>query len=441
MKRIYLLITVFFVDMAHAIVQDVSQTAQLDINVTLYPDNVALIKEKRMTPLKEGSNKLLIKDVPSSILMDSFIFQVLPPSPSLKVLEYSFQAPHITRDDLLTHSIGLPVQILPLPSAPLPSSAKLLAISGEDALVESGGMIYAVEKTRLSFPHLPYTLVAEPLITLKTTAPLDANYTYEIGYLAKGFSWDAGYTIIIGAEVGNLDLNSWINIHNESGMDIKKGHFRISHSNQEGDKFYTIETPLSLQDKATKNVSWFAAKDLKPTKSFRIFPKNDILTNEEGVVMKPIVETWLSVQNDTVHGMGVPLPQGVIKSFQRNPDGGLFYLGENKTPNTPIGKPLSLRVGSTKDITAEMRQTDYRKLGSQVVESGYRLDLKNTTDTPLDVTVFQNVTGEWIILRETHPHEEEENRLTWVIKLAAKEEASLRYRIRMNVETTPEKKG
>ena len=270
-------------------------------------------------------------------------------------------------------------------------------------MVQSGDVIFAVKKTRIAFPHLPFTLVSEPLITLKTSVSQEANYLYEIGYLAKGFSWDAGYTIIIGAEGGNLDLNSWINIHNDSGMDIKKGHFRITHANQENEKFYDIEKPVSLPDKATKNISWFAAKDLKPTKSFRIYPKNDILTNEEGVVMKPLVETWLSVQNDTAHGLGVPLPQGVIKTFQRNPDGGLFYLGENKTPNTALGKALSLRVGSTKDITSEMRQTDYRKLGSQVVESGYRLDLKNTTDTPLEVTVFQNVSGEWIIL-ETHTH-------------------------------------
>ena len=113
--------------------------------------------------------------------------------------------------------------------------------------------------------------------------------------------------------------------------------------------------------------------------------------------MKPTIETWLSVQNNTTQGLGVPLPQGIINVFRRNTDGSLFYVGENKTPFTPVGKPFSLRVGSTKEITAEMRQTDYRKLGSQVVESGYRLDLKNTTHSSKQVTVFQDVKGEWTI--------------------------------------------
>jgi hypothetical protein len=150
--------------------------------------------------------------------------------------------------------------------------------------------------------------------------------------------------------------------------------------------------------------------------------------------MKPSVETWLSVENAVSQGLGVPLPQGIIKVFQRSKDYSLLYIGENKTSLIPLGKSLSLRVGSTKEITTEMRQTDYRKLGSKVVESGYRLDLKNTTDSPKQVTVFQNVPKEWIILRETHPHGEEENRVEWILNLAPQEEVSLRYRIRMNVE-------
>lgn len=417
-----------------AVVQDVSQLSQLEVSVILYPQDMALIKEKRKVFLKEGSNKLLIKDVPSSILMDSFLFQVLPPSPPLTPLEYTFQAPHITREELLTNSIGETVHILPLTSTLMSTTAKLLALDGDDALVQSMDLIFSVKKSRIAFAHLPYTLASEPLITLKISSLKEGEAFFEIGYLAKGFSWDAGYTIIVDVEAGHLDLNNWINIHNKSGMNIKKGHFRIAHAQQTTDRFYDIERPVSLANNAVKNISWLSAINLTPTKSYRIYPKNNILINEEGVVMKPTVETWLSVLNDKEHGLGSPLPQGEIKVFRRNADGSLFYIGENKTPRTLVGKALSLRVGNTKEITAEMKQTDYRKLGSNVVESGYRVDLKNTTDTPKQVTVFQNVSHEWIMLRETHPHEEEDNRIKWTLNLTAQEEVSLRYRIRMNVE-------
>ena len=419
---------------AQAVVQDVSQSSQLEVNVTLYPQDIALIKEKRKALLKSGSTKLLIKDVPSLILMDTFLVQTLPPSLSLDVLEYTFRSSHITREELLQHSIGDPVLILSESNSP-PILAKLLSLDGNDAVVQSTDMIFAVKKDRLGFPHLPHTLVPEPLITLKVQASKEGEALFEMGYLTKGFSWNAAYTIIIDSTGENLDLNNWITIHNKSGVNIKKGRFRIAHTQMSNERFYAIEHPVSISDQATKNISWFAAKNLKPIKSFRICPKNNIILDEEGVVMKPLVETWLSVQNEASKGLGVPLPEGNIKVFKRNPDGSLFYVGDNKTSPILLGNSLSLRLGTTKEITAEMRQTDYRKLGNQVVESGYRLDLKNTTDAPKQVTVFQNVSGEWAILRETHPHEEEETRLKWIISLPPKEEVSLRYRIRMNVQS------
>ena len=411
--------------------QEVSQSSQRDIRVTLYPKGMALINETRTTHLKEGSNKLLIKDVPSSILIDSFLFRTLSPSSSLKILEYTFQAPDITGEKLLQHSIGETVNIVPFSSTQTPTTAKLLALDGDNVIVESTGTIFTLKKTRVSFPQLPYTLVSEPMITLKLMNSKEGEYLFEMGYLAKGFSWDAGYTIIVDTEGGHLDLNSWINLRNQSRIDIKKGHFRVA---EKQEIFYDIKRPISLPDKSVKNISWFSAQNLTPTKSFRIYPNNNILRDEEGVVMKPMVETWLSVQNNTSQGLGVLLPQGIIQVFRRNADGSLFYIGENKTSITLIGQFLSLRVGTTKEITTEMRQTDYRKLGSQVVESGYRLDLKNTTNSPKQVTVFQNVPSEWIILRETHPHEDDEKRIKWILNLASQEEVSLRYRIRMNVQ-------
>lgn len=418
---------------AQAVVQNVPQTSQLDVNITLYPKDLALIKETRKTFLTEGSNKLLIKDIPSAILVDSFIFQMVPPTLPIKVTEYNFQTPHITGADLLQHSIGENVQILPSKLVPTPEKGKLLALDGENGVIESTGRIFVVKKSRISFSQLPYTLVSEPLITLKVMNPKEGDYTFTMGYLAKGFRWDAGYTIVLDATENHLDLNNWINIHNKSGMDVKKGHFLVAHDKEIGENFYNIEKPISISDNAVKNISWFSAQELTPTKSFRIFPKNNITQNEEGLVIKPMVETWLSVKNDQANGLGVPLPQGIIRVFQRNAMDALMYVGENKTSFIPIGKALNLRVGSTKEITASMQQTDYRKLGSQVVESGYRVDLKNETEDSKKVTVFQNVTGDWTILRETHPHEEEEKRLQWTLTLAPQEEVSLRYRIRMNV--------
>jgi hypothetical protein len=433
MKYLFLFLSFFLIQPSLASVQDVSQSAQQEVNVTLYNLELALIKERRKAFLKAGPNKLVIKGIPAEILVDTFVFQTLPPSSPIDVVEYTFQTPHLTREELLYHSIGETVHVLPS-SASVPASAKLLALDEDYAIVGAQDFIFSVKKQRVGFPRIPFALVVEPQITLDIFTPQEGESSFELGYLAKGISWAATYTIVVDATEKHLDLNNWILIRNESGVDIKKGHFRIAHTQQESESFYEIEHPVSLVNQTSKNVSWFAARNLTPVKSFRIYPKNNMLHNEEGVVMKPPVETWLSVQNEKDKGLGVPLPEGTIRVFRRNADNSLFYVGENKTSRILLGKALSLRIGTTNEIQAEMRQTDYRKLGGQVVESGYRLDLKNTTAVPKQVTVYQNVSGEKNVLRETHAHEEEEKRIKWTIPLAPNEEVSLRYRIRMNME-------
>lgn len=434
MKPIIFFFLFLYLAPAQAVIQHVSQASQTEVNITLYSGDLALIKEKRKTFLAKGSNKLLIWNVPSTILVDSFIFQIQPIGSPVKLLEYIFQAPHVTQETLLQHSLGDEVKIIPSQLLPMPPTAKLISIDGENCVVESFGQISILNRRRIAFLKLPYTLVPEPLITLKVMNEKEGEYSFYMGYLTKGFTWEGAYTIVLDPEANQLTLTNWINIHNKSGMDIKKGHFLIAHPQAPEEHYYDIEKSVSLSNNAVKNISWVTAHGLKPTKNYRIFPKNNITQNEEGVVIKPAVETWLSVKNDASQGLGVPLPNGRIKVFQKIASENLVYLGENKTPYIPVGKSLSLRVGSTNEITTDMRQTDFRRLGSQVVESGYRLDLKNVSKLPKVVTVFQNVTGEWSILRESHPHEEEDNRLLWTLTLKGQEEVSLRYRIRMNVE-------
>ena len=56
------------------------------------------------------------------------------------------------------------------------------------------------------------------------------------------------------------------------------------------------------------------------------------------------------------------------------------------------------------------------------------------TDTPRKVLVFQNISDKGTILRETHPHEQEDAHVRWAIRLAPHESVSLRYRIRLNLQ-------
>ena len=236
-----------------------------------------------------------------------------------------------------------------------------------------------------------------------------------------------------------LDINSWINFHNDSGVELKKAHLSFADApssiDKTGGQIFKIDRPTTVADRTSKSVAWVDRDNIKTAKSYRIYPHVKIDKNEEGVVIKPPVETWLSVKNDKDNYLGVPLPAGVIKVYHRDEKDNLSYVGENKTTSLGVGDELSLRLSTTPDITADMWQTDFRKLGEQVIETGYRMDIKNTSKQAQKVTVVQDMSDKhWMILRETHPHADKSSKQAiWEINLPAESSESLRYRVRQNL--------
>ena len=74
----------------------------------------------------------------------------------------------------------------------------------------------------------------------------------------------------------------------------------------------------------------------------------------------------------------------------------------------PKNEKVRLRLGDAFDVTADRMQTDYKKIagGPQqtVIETAYRLELKNAKSDPVTVKVEEPMPGDWQILQASHPH-------------------------------------
>ncbi|MEB3703160.1 DUF4139 domain-containing protein [Candidatus Bealeia paramacronuclearis] len=421
--------------------QNVTQAHQSQIEVTVYPKGQALIHERRSMKLVPGSNKLVLLDIPSSIVKDSVLFRALnDPNQELKLLEYTLKSGPISSQVMLENAIDQ--EILILPSAGLGNDtlkSKLLGLDGKRAVVQVLNRVQSVPQESLAFEQLPARLSTQPELIIKVESPYVKETEAEIVYLTDGLSWDAAYTVVIHADANFLDLNSWINFHNDSGIELQKAMLNFSDAQSSKEKstgqIFKIERPTTVADRTSKSVAWVDRDNIRTRKSYRIYPKVNLNKNEEGVVMKPPVETWLSIGNTKDNQLGIPLPAGVVKVYQQGVDANLRFVGENKTPSLGIGDELSLRLSTNPEITADMWQTDFRKLGEQVIETGYRLDIKNNSKISQKVTVVQDMSDkDWLILRETHPHQEKNHQqVLWEIDLPSDGSESLRYRIRQNL--------
>jgi hypothetical protein len=116
------------------------------------------------------------------------------------------------------------------------------------------------------------------------------------------------------------------------------------------------------------------------------------------------VGVYLDFVNAKKAGLGMPLPQGVVRVYKRDPSGGQQFVGEDRIDHTPRDEKVRIKMGEAFDVVGDRRQMDYTVVSSCVSESSWRVDLRNHKDEAVAVTLMEPVGGDWEILSSTHPY-------------------------------------
>jgi hypothetical protein len=117
--------------------------------------------------------------------------------------------------------------------------------------------------------------------------------------------------------------------------------------------------------------------------------------------------------------------------------GNVQFVGEDKIDHTPENEEIRLKLGDAFDITAERKQTDFKKLAgfgrfNYVFESAFLIELKNAKAEDVTVKVVEPMPGDWEILSENLVHEKtSSSTATWHVKVPAKSSAELIYRAKV----------
>jgi len=148
-----------------------------------------------------------------------------------------------------------------------------------------------------------------------------------------------------------------------------------------------------------------------------------------GQKLKPAV--FLEFENQGGQ-LGKPLPAGIVRVYARDSKGAAQFVGEDRIAHTAKNEKLKLRLGEAFDITAERKQTGYRKLADNVIESAWRIELRNAKDEAVTVKVQEPLPGDWEMLQESHRHSKESARVAaWNVVVPAGGAAMLDYTVRV----------
>jgi hypothetical protein len=131
----------------------------------------------------------------------------------------------------------------------------------------------------------------------------------------------------------------------------------------------------------------------------------------------------------------MPMPKGVVRVYKKDSAGNAQFVGEDRIDHTPKNETVRLKLGEAFDVTADKKQTDFKRReptnrASYVFESAYEIVLRNAKKEAETVVVREPVPGDWVMLEESQRHAKvAAGTAEWRVKVPAEGSTTLRYRV------------
>src|SRR4051812_13306377 len=472
MKRTLLYAAIAAALPAYAAVEEKPSTLsdQQSVAVTIYNENLALIKDMRRVSLAAGENRLALREVSGRMRPETAALRSISHPGALALLEQNFDFDLLTPAKLLEKYVGQTVRIVktnPYTGAETVESAQVLAAT-QGVVLRIGDRIETGAPGRIVFDGVPATLRDRPTLVAELNNRQAGMQTVELTYLSGGLSWQADYVAELAADDASLDLNGLVTLTNRSGTAYRNARLqlvagdlnRVRREMRTADTMalksavaapaseamtqeslfeyhlYTLGRPTTLADNQTKQVALLNAAQVPVRKELVLNGSDYYYRASVGDIGQKLkTGVYVEFANRESSRLGLPLPKGVVRVYKRDSAGNAQFVGEDRIDHTPKNEKVRLRLGDAFDVTADKKQTDFKRrevnnVASTVFESAYEIVLKNAKSEPVTVVVREPVPGDWRMLDESSRHAKvAAGTAEWHVPVAAEGSTTLRYRV------------
>lgn len=444
---------------------------QKQLAITIYNQDLALIKDSRSVVLERGENALAWRDVSARMRPETALLRNSARPESFRLIEQNFDFDLLTPQKLLEKHVGRSLRVIkthPASGAETSEEATLLSANGGTVL-QFADRIEAHPPGRLAYQTLPDNLRAQPTLVIRLDAAEAGRQALELAYLSAGLSWKADYVGELSADEKRLDLNGWVTLTNQSGASYPHARLQLvagdvnrvrddmerrtmlrampmaaaadAERMQEENLFeyhlYSFDRPTSIADNQTKQVALLSAPQVDVRKEYRLqgeeYLYHDLQTE---IARKLKVGVFMEFDNRG-RSLGLPLPKGILRVYKRDSNGNAQFIGEDRIDHTPKNETVRIKLGDAFDVTADRKQTDFKRIAasgrgsSGVIETAFEITLKNAGNEAISVDVVEPIPGDWSVLAENLAHTKvSSNQARWRVPVPAQGSKLLSYRIR-----------
>ncbi|MFA5779429.1 MAG: DUF4139 domain-containing protein [Elusimicrobiota bacterium] len=446
-----------------------------EVDLTVYNQNLGLVKDRREIKIDKGVQKIEFTDVAAQIDPTSVHFKSLSYPNKCSVLEQNFEYDLISREKLLQKYIGKEIELERrfgkdgekkeiIKGTLLSTSGGLTVKSGDKVLINPSGEI--------SLSKLPEGLILKPTLSWFLENEVSGEHKIEVDYLTNGINWNADYVIVSDKDDKNLDLTGWVTIDNKSGATYKDAKLKLIAGDihrasppgvmrndmmyvtkemrapqpQFEEKaffeyhLYTLQRRTNVRDNETKQIEFVSGTNV-PVKKLYIYDgaaqkfygynQWSRADRNYGVQSNKKVYVMLDFKNSKENNLGIPLPKGKMRVYKEDSDKSLEFIGEDFIEHTPKDENVRIYLGDAFDIVGERVQTDFKN-GDDFADESFKITVRNHKEEPIEVRVVEKLYrwSNWKIAQKSQDYEKKDARtIEYKLKVPKDSENIITYTV------------
>jgi hypothetical protein len=418
------------------------------LELAVYNQNLALVKDIRSLDLSEGLNEVRFVDVAALIDPTSVSFRSLSDPEGTSVLEQNYEYDIVGSTKLLSKYVDQEISVVTGDGQEYVGT--LLSGAGDVILEAADGTITVLKLEQIkefTFPALPEGLITRPTLVWQLSSAAGGTQDVEVTYLTGGVNWQANYIVVLADDEQSIDLDGWVTLDNRSGTSYEDAKLKliagdihraptagyaverdlvleaapaVEQAVEERGFFeyhlYDVQRPVTVKDQQTKQIQFATGSDV-PAEKFFVYdggqyrfsgfyqplddPGYGTISNEKVMVM-------LEFTNGEEQGLGIPLPKGTLRVYKKDVDGSSLLIGEDAINHTPRDEQVRLYVGDAFDIVGERVQTDFQvDYDDDWMEESFEITVRNHKDEDIEIRVVEHMFrwSEWSIEDASHEYE------------------------------------
>lgn len=335
---------------------------QVAVAVTIYNENLALVKDQRIINLNKGFNKLAYSEVSALIRPETALLNTVSNKDGIFVIEQNFDFDLLTPQKLLEKYVGQTVGVVkthPTTGVETMEEATILSASN-GVVIKIGDRIETGIPGRIVYKSVPPNLRARPTLVLQLDSEASGPQKIELSYLTGGLSWKADYVAELNADDSGMDLTGWVTLTNSSGTSYNKAKLQLvagdihrvreaieayrdrgvalkaeAASPQMAEEglfeyhLYSLERSTTIAENQTKQVALLSAGNIPVTKEYVLRGSDYYYQRSYGDMGQKIkIGVFMEFENRESSKLGIPLPKGIIRVYKKDSKGNAQFVGE-----------------------------------------------------------------------------------------------------------------